>query len=384
MASIYNNISSLLKGGSESYLIDRVGAIFWRYLKDNNLISATNGIASCVVLNGCTLEVEQEGDSIIAEGILDGLIQRIELASHQYLRYHVDLQKFLFLALGLSSLMKENELTTKRITLLSGSSAYKVIHLTAYGCTVYWCPNNSDSEFSAVERDNDGILSNKIVILTPRSTVPKSFQTKIGNTQHIDLKQLIDESDGDIDITPLTNLIKGAKQQQNVYPYYIHPKLQPDEFVWEDFSLEIRRGDVALSYNGKHELYAHYKLHFSRPPQGEAKSLRLPLYFLLLLGAGYRCKSLKLDKHRQMLRRINQELQTFFRQSERFYEKGEDGSYHPRLNISVEATYLSELEETWAQSVKNDIESSDNSGLRKAMVKSNLAKRTSSRKTFDE
>ncbi len=386
MASLYNSIPSLLKGGSESSLTDRIGAVFWRYLKDNELIIPTNGIANQVVIHGCTLDVEEEGDSIIAEGIVDGLFQRIKLETHQYKCYRLVLQKFLFHVLGLSSLMDESQLGRKKMSLLAGTTAQKVINLTAYGCTVYWCPINSDSEFSAVEQDNDGRLSNEIVIITPRGAVPKSFQSKIGNCQHIELKQLIDESDGEIDINPLSNLIKGAKQKQGVYPYYIHPQLKPDCMEWENFKLEIGRVNIILSYKNKNatESYRHSDLYFSRSPKAESQALSIPMTLLLLLGAGYKWKSLKKPKHRKLLERTNRELQTFFRQSERFYEKDENGLYHPRLAITVEHAYLSELQESWAQSVENDIDASESSGLRHAMLETNLAKRKSTHEAFDE
>lgn len=363
---MHHKLRDLVSGGSISYLSRVCSEDFVAYLRDNSMLQPLPTHANTYVKDGQFLSIISEEDRFYAAGMCDGVFVYDEISPQEAVGYKIDLKKFL--STILASDYFEASLKSLK-PLRDGTHAYRVCEIRAYNVTIYFTLNNSDAEYAIIENESDN-FNKGVVILSPDSQVPPSYKGVIGNCQHISIESLFDSGE-DGKPAPLTAYLK-SNSGSNVPPFQVCPNLRPGQVTWSDIQLTLHANHtIAIGIKGDIKPYPWENIWFLRSTTNTKSNELAQTQLLKTLAFLKKWKTFEDKRVQKNLNRLNAEMQIFFCQPKPFYEKGEDGFYHPRLKLVLDNDLRDQFKELGSKLA----DERSSSGLRKAQLASGLSDR---------
>lgn len=329
-----NIIRELTRGGCLSRLRESCGNALIEYLLERELLAPCNEKSEFIVKDHQTLSVSEDNSEsrFYAEGFLDGVWQRLPVPATDLTIYRLNLQHFTMEVLDLRSLgITHNQF----VPLRDGCGAYKLGHCTSLNTFLYLSLSNSTTEFRLIE-DRCEEFSKKIVVIAPERRAPATHASVIGNIQYIALSSIFNAAQPDQSL-PLTYFMESSKAK-TVPPYVVLPGLKVGVVAWEDITLEFDAKDsIHISTGGKKKrTYLRAQVHFMREANNTPNHITKQAALLLIIAGIEKLPFFKDRALSRLLERLDRDMKVFFRQSEHFYTKDEDGGIRPRLTLRLD------------------------------------------------
>lgn len=352
-----HKLKACIQGGSLSWLRRYCGDDFISYLTSHNLLERQSGYALTVVESGQPLDVcyIEETAEYYVEGEVRGVWEYKKIPAKETALFRLSLKAFLQEALNLDIF----NVTLRNLKpLRNGCGAFRICDIPAFNVTLYLTLSNNGMEFFQIEQDCKH-FSKGVAIICPENDPPAEYLSVVGNCQIIALDDLFADGD-EQDMAPLTVYLR-SNSGTHTPPYTVMPSLEPGQVSWDDIGIHIRENHTLdIFLKGKKKNYMREHVHFTRSAANttgnEIKQARL----LLALAYIKEWKTLE-SKTQKTLQRLSRDMQTFFRQSSPFYEKGENGLYRLKPAITLDDS-LSERFQISIAKLRDELESS---GLRK-------------------
>lgn len=352
-----HKLNTCICGGSLSWLQRCCGNRFFSYLMTHGLLKRCEGYAHVVLVRGEPLDVcyIEETAEYYVEGEVRGVWEYKKIPASEAALYKLSLKDFLLKALDLDCFRVPLRTLSP---LRNGCGAFRICDLPSFNVTLYLSLTNSDTEFFLIEQDCKH-FSKSVVIICPENDPPTRYRSVAGNCQIIALDDLFAEGD-EQDMAPMTIYLR-SNSGTSTPPYTVMPSLEPGQVSWGDIGIHIRENHTLdIFLKGKKKNYMREHVHFTRSAVNTTGNEIKQTMLLLALAYIKEWKPLE-SKTQKTLQRLSRDMQTFFRQSSPFYEKGENGLYKLKPAISMDDS-LSECFQISAAELRDELESS---GLRK-------------------